>query len=221
MALNEFIVRDLLAQASAHMQAGPAIKPDRNLMVRTMLDRAAEKIGERFADRPVVEASIQHVIGETYFYLGLYEHALQHLKRAREIRQRQLGENHPDTLDTIMAIGTVYRADGRLPEAERPLLQAMNGLIAARGPEDPRTLAASHAVAQLYYYQGKLPEAERLLVAVRDAYERRPGASGPEVIDVTNSLAMVYYSQRKLGNAERLLSDAIPKVPRGRRDRAP
>ena len=63
-ALNEFVKGDLLSQASSHVQAGPATKPDPDLKVRTALDRAAEKIGKRFADQPIIEASIQHTIGE-------------------------------------------------------------------------------------------------------------------------------------------------------------
>ena len=65
-ALNEFVKGDLLSQASSHVQAGPATKPDPDLKVRTALDRAAEKIGEHFADQPIIEASIRHTIGEAY-----------------------------------------------------------------------------------------------------------------------------------------------------------
>ena len=55
-AVNEFLNKDLLAQASPDNQARPGRKPDPDLKVRTALDRASEKIGLRFAEQPVVEA---------------------------------------------------------------------------------------------------------------------------------------------------------------------
>jgi eukaryotic-like serine/threonine-protein kinase len=208
-ALNEFVKGDLLAQASSHIQAGPATLPDPDLKVRTALDRAAEKIGKRFADRPIVEASIRHTIGEAYYYLGLYAQALQHLERARQIRQRQFGENHPATLDTVQVIGTVYLADGKLSEAEPLLLQGMNGFRAARGAEDPLTLAATHAVAQLRAQQENLGAAEEILLRLVDSYQRTKAPDSTGMLEVTNSLATIYEAQMKSERAEQLLKPAL------------
>jgi len=213
-SVREFLNKDLLAQAGAQMQVGPGTKPDPDLKVREALDRAAVKIGERFANRPIVEASVRQTIGEAYFHLGLYAKALEHLERARLLRQRELGQDHPDTLETLTAIGTVYREDGKLSQAEPLLIRAMNGLRAARGAEDPRALAATHIMTHVYYSQGKLIEAEALLLSLREAYDRAQGTDGPETLDVTNSLAVVYEAQGKFEQAERLLLDAIKQSPR-------
>ena len=43
-AVNDFLQKDLLAQASATTQATPGTKPDPHLEVRTVLDRAAVRI---------------------------------------------------------------------------------------------------------------------------------------------------------------------------------
>jgi eukaryotic-like serine/threonine-protein kinase len=208
-AVNDFLNKDVLAQASVAAQAGPGTNPDPELKVRTALDRASDKIGERFAARPIVQASILQTIGEAYFNLGLYPKALRHLERAWEIRRREMGGNHPDTLETVGAIGTVYREDGKLSEAEPLLLQAMNGLSAALGAENPQALAAAHNVALLYYGQGKLPEAESLLLRLREVYQRAQGATGRETLEATNSLAVVYLAQNKLEEAQRLLADIV------------
>ena len=158
-AVEQFLNKDLLAQAGWHIQAGPTTRPDPDLKVREALDRAAAKIGERFTNRPVVEASIRHTIGEAYFYLGLYPQALAHLERAQMLQQRELGADHPDTLETSVAIGTVYMADGKPAQAEPFLTGAMTGLHKVLDDEDPRVLTATHGVAQLFFYQGKVIEA--------------------------------------------------------------
>ena len=212
-AVNEFLRTDLLAQASAHNQARPGNDPDPDLKVRTALDRAAAKIGERFADQPLIEASIRQTIGDTYFQLGLYPQALPHLQRALDLRRRALGDNDPDTLAVMGSLGAVYMSDGRLSEAEPLLLGALDGLRSARGREHPETLAAISPVAQLYCEQGKLADAQRLLIQLREAYLRSRGADDPETLDATNGLAMVYHSQKKPKLAEALLLELLREAP--------
>ena len=54
--VNDFLQNDVLAQASADVQAGPGAKPDPDLKVRTARDRAAARIGGKFEKQPLVEA---------------------------------------------------------------------------------------------------------------------------------------------------------------------
>jgi non-specific serine/threonine protein kinase/serine/threonine-protein kinase len=69
-AVNEFLRNDVLAQASAGNQANPSTSPDQNLTVRMALDRAAARIGNRFAGEPLVEASIRQTMGRRLFRSG-------------------------------------------------------------------------------------------------------------------------------------------------------
>ncbi len=212
-AVNEFLRTDLLAQASAHNQARPGTRPDPDLKVRTALDRAAAKIGEKFADRPILEASIRQTIGESYHQLGLYPQALSHLQRAVDLRRQLLGDKHPDTLVAMESVGAVYLSNDKFPEAEPLLVGAMEGLQEVRGPEHPETLAAINGVAQLYFFQGKLSDAERLLIQLRKAYLRTQGADDPETLDATNTLAMVYHDQKRFDVAEGLLFEFLRNAP--------
>ena len=72
-AVNNFLERDLLAQADSARQSEPNAKPDPDLRVRTALDRAASGITGKFEQQPEVEASIRNTIGQTYLGLGLYK----------------------------------------------------------------------------------------------------------------------------------------------------
>ncbi len=94
-AVQEFLRQDMLAQASSYNQSTHRATPDPDLKVRTALDRAAETIGVRFANQPLVEASIRQTVGETYFQLGLYHDALPHLQRALKLRQSVLALTIP------------------------------------------------------------------------------------------------------------------------------
>ncbi|MGA7929094.1 MAG: protein kinase, partial [Candidatus Sulfotelmatobacter sp.] len=90
-AVVDFLQNDLLAQASADKQAGPKTKPDPDLKVRTALDRAAERVGDRFEKQPEVEAAIRFTIGQTYTDLGLYPEARKQLEQALDLRRKVLG----------------------------------------------------------------------------------------------------------------------------------
>ena len=85
-AVNDFLQNDLLAQASAANQSGTGTKPDPDLKVRTALDRAAARIGGKFAGHPDVEASIRDTMGQTYTDLGLYPEARKQFEQALDSR---------------------------------------------------------------------------------------------------------------------------------------
>ncbi len=76
-AVNDFLQKDLLGQASAENQS----KPDPNITVRTVLDRAAQNIEGKFAGQPAVEAAIRETIGQTYSDIALYPERKSSCKR--------------------------------------------------------------------------------------------------------------------------------------------
>ena len=139
-AVKQFLERDLLSQASVFNQSTLFKSPDPDLKVRTALDRAAAMIGDRFAGKPVVEASIRQTVGETYSQLGLFREALPHLKRALELRRSATGLTDPETL---LAMKSLRRALSRR-------WQAAGGRVApdasarwlAEGPVDQRSAGA-------------------------------------------------------------------------------
>ena len=73
--------------------ADPDVEPDRDLKLRTVLDRAAQKISTRFQDRPAVEAEIRLQIGRSYSGLGEYSSAKQQFEACAELAKSVHGEN--------------------------------------------------------------------------------------------------------------------------------
>ena len=196
-AVKEFLERDMLAQASAFNQSTLLTAPDPDLKVRTALDRAAQKIGDRFAGKPLVEASIRQTVGETYYQLGLFPQALPHLERAVLLRGRILGSGDPNTLIAMKALGALYLEDGKLPQAEPLLVQAALGLQKARSYADPDALAATSLLGTLYQAQGKIAEAEVVLTRARETMLR---ARGPDDAKYTRSHHQ--FGTRAPGTAE-------------------
>jgi serine/threonine protein kinase len=194
-AINEFLVNDLLVQA----------KPDNNAVtepvtLQTVLDRAAEKVGDRFRDRPLLEAALRTTIGETYFSLGALEQSQQQYAAALAIYERQKGPRAAETARAMVALGSVLDAWGRFDDAEPLLRQGLDGLRRALGEEHPDTLTAMNNLAHLYWVQerGKLSETEVLLKKVLEIRYRTQGKTHLDTLNAMDNLAMLYDSQGQL-----------------------
>jgi serine/threonine protein kinase/Tfp pilus assembly protein PilF len=208
-AVNDFLQNDLLAQASVSTQASPSTKPDPDLKVRTALDRAAARIGQKFDRQPEVEADIRDTIGRTYWDLGLYAEARQQLERAMELHRRVLGPKDPKTLKTLSRIGDTARSQGKYPEAERLLSQALDAQRRALGPQHPDVLNSVDGLANVYESEGKYEQAEPLLRETLELERRTLGAENPATLLSMNNLANVYLSQGKYPQAEELYKKTI------------
>src|SRR5262249_61354614 len=69
-AINEFLTQDLLTQAEPANNAA-----EDHVTLLEVLDRAAEKVGKRFADQPELESSLRQTIANTYHGLASWEKA--------------------------------------------------------------------------------------------------------------------------------------------------
>jgi eukaryotic-like serine/threonine-protein kinase len=208
-AVNNFLQNDLLAQASAANQSGPATKPDPDLKVRTALDRAAARITGKFDHQPEVEAAIRETIGETYMDLGLYREAKSQLERARDLHIRATGADNPTTLKTVNRLGRVALLQGEYPQGEILLAQNLEIQRRVLGAEHRDTLASMNSLANIYRLQGKYSEAEALYGQTLETERRVLGREHPETLSTVNGLAVVYESQGKYAQAETLYAQNL------------
>ena len=208
-AVSEFLRNDVLAQADTNSQAGPDIKPDAHLEVRTALDRAAARIGGKFHDQPLVEASVRHTIGIAYLDLGLLGEAEQQLQRVFDLRRRLLGEEHSDTLSVVRSLANLQARKGDYAGAAKSLENILQVQRRGKGGDDPDTLDTMGDLADVYEFEGKYALAEPLAKRVLDVRKRTLGLNHPATLAVMNTLAMVYDNTGRYGEAEPLLKQAL------------
>jgi eukaryotic-like serine/threonine-protein kinase len=208
-AVNDFLQNDLLAQASASTQASPSTKPDRDLKVRTVLDRAAARIEGKFNGQPEVEAAIRDTMGQTYMDLGLYPEARTQAERALDLHRRALGAKNPKTLKAMSRLAVIARRQGKYPEAEALLSQSLAIQRPALGPEHPDTLLSMNALANLYGAEGKYSQAEELNGQILEIRRRVLGPDDPDTLKTMNNLAVDYGEQGKYEQAEALYSQIL------------
>jgi len=203
-AVNDFLLNDLLAQAAASAQAQPGTRPDPDLKVRTALDRAALRLPGKFDKRPLVEASIRQLIGDTYRELGLYPEAEPHLKRAIDLRSRLLGAAQPLTLVSLNGLGELYLAQGKYAEAERLFATVLNSRERVLGTNHAETLNTMADLAAVYREEGQYAQAESLESGVLTRELRVLGDQDRRTLSTMSNLAQVYVDEGKYGQAEEL-----------------
>jgi tetratricopeptide (TPR) repeat protein/predicted Ser/Thr protein kinase len=208
-AVNDFLRKDLLAQASANEQARPNAKPDPDLKVRTALDRAAARIEGKFDKQPLVEASIRHTIAIAYTDLGLYPEAQRQDERALELRRRVLGEEHPDTLTSMNNLGMMYQHQGRQAQAEALWVKVLEVRRRVLGEEHKDTLHSMNNLGAHYVEQGKYGQAEPLLTKVVEIERRVRGEENYDTLQSMNNLAGLYFRQGKYVPAETIFAEVV------------
>ncbi|MDZ7962310.1 MAG: tetratricopeptide repeat protein [Aulosira sp. DedQUE10] len=152
------------------------------------------------------------LLNRTGYYLkerGQYSEAEPLYQTALSLRQRLLGQEHPDVATSYNNLAALYRSQGRYSEAE-PLYQtALSLRQRLLGQEHPDVATSYNNLALLYYSQGRYSEAEPLLQKALSLWQRLLGEEHPDVATSYNNLALLYDSQGRYSDAEPLLQKAL------------
>jgi serine/threonine protein kinase len=208
-AINEFLRKDLLSQASSSTQAGPGTHPDPDIKVRTALDRAAASLTGKFDTQPAVEAAIRQTIGDTYSEMGLLAESEKQIARALELRRRILGAEDKDTLSSAESLAEVYQREGKFDAAEA-LLNNLLETDRRRGRESaPEAIAALHTLAFIADSRADYAHAEVIYRRVLEIERRVLSGEDDYTLSTTHNLAMVLSREAKYQEAEELLTKVI------------
>ncbi len=183
----------------------------RELIDRTILKPAIDAIDKQFANQPLVDAQLRQVLADRYVDLGLYDAALPLQKRALATRRRLLGDEHPDTLESISNMGGLLRAQAKLVEAEPFYREALDARRRVLGDEDPNTLKSIDNMGVLLWTQGKLGETEPYFYEAILERRRVLGEEHPDTLESVSNMGSLLLAQGKLNEAELYDREALEK----------
>jgi tetratricopeptide (TPR) repeat protein len=138
------------------------------------------------------DARYLNALAGLYKGQGKYVEAESLYVECLEVRTAALGENHPDTLESMNNLAALYDSQGKYAEAESLYGKCLEGWTAALGENHPHTLSSMNNLAVLYDSQGKYVEAESLYEKCLEGWTAALGENHPHTLSSMNNLALLY-----------------------------
>jgi non-specific serine/threonine protein kinase/serine/threonine-protein kinase len=202
----DFLINDMIGAASPSQTQGKMPTVDK------VLAQADENIGQRFADRPLIEASIRKALAESYQELGLFEKAEEHAGRAVELRLAQLGPAHVDTIAAQNALGWALVRHGEAKKVEEARILSTRVLATARevlGLKHPETLRSMLILGSAHFMQYKWDEALALAEEYLPIFKRVLGPEHPKTLFVMSGLSLIWRFSGDLEKAKQLGEESL------------
>jgi tetratricopeptide (TPR) repeat protein len=174
----------------------------RQIKVAAILDRASQRLDQEFRGSEATRGALLDALGRTYMGLGLPDGALKLMERARAVREDALGVDHPDSLETRIALIRVYdELAGRTDQAIE-LGEATRTLAESKlGPDHPLTLESRINLANAYRAAGRLDEAIPLHEGTLRLFESMGHVDEPEMLACQGDLADAYIDSGRTAAA--------------------
>jgi len=189
--------------------SNPSEARGNSVTAREILDKASTNIETSLTKDPELQAQMMHVMGDVYDNLGLYPRAHSLQQKSLEIRQRVLGPNHHDTLESMNSLAGVLWSEGHYAEAEKFYRETLDIRRHVLGPEHPDILASMTGLATALWSEGHYAEAEKLYRETLDIRRRVLGPEHPDALGSMNGLANVLDDDGRYAEAEKLYQETL------------
>ncbi|PVH99304.1 TPR-like protein [Periconia macrospinosa] len=132
-----------------------------------------------------------------------FNQAAQDMGRlALEAREKELGEDHLDTLSSISLLASALRKAGAYKEAELMVRRAIQGREKICGQEDPLTLCDLDCLSVILSEQGNYEEAETILQQVIKIQEKNFGLEHRSTLESIGNLGFLLTAKGRYEEAE-------------------
>jgi hypothetical protein len=138
--------------------------------------------------RAIGEANVEVV---RFIKAGRYAEGLELALKTLERAEKELGQEHPDTLGTVNNLAGLYESQGRYVEAEPLHRRALEAYERLLGQEHPHTLISVNNLASLYESQGRYGYAEPLYRRALEARERVLGQEHSHTLTSLGNLSVL------------------------------
>lgn len=196
------------------VESADPIRAGTEVRIADLLDRYGSKIDKAFPDDPEVEAAIRTSIGLSYQELNLFEKAghaepykraaRMHLEKALRLRQKALGERHPESLQSMLALANLLQSQGHLFDAERLFRQVWEVRKERLGERAPETVAAMLDLSSVLWDQEQYAKSEGMTRKAVDTYNATLGESDPRTLEAMARLSRLRCIQGDFAGSEQI-----------------
>jgi serine/threonine protein kinase/Flp pilus assembly protein TadD len=189
---------------------GPSVALGRDATIlREVLDKTAQQIGQGLTNQPGVEAELRDTLGQVYLALGQYEKAEAMQREALRLFRTLPGDDALDVAGVLNNLGATLVARSQFADAEALYRDSLKLRKKLAGEESAEVADSMMNLAIVLCDEGRFPESETLF---RDALARQKKARGEahsSIASALNGLGLALKAQGKLSEAETTFGDAL------------
>ena len=145
-------------------------------------------------------------LGTVMMAQGKYSGCEKMFRRLIAVKSQLNGQEHPNTLESLTNLASLYNFEQRLTEAAQLGEKLIETKKRVLGPEHPDTLKSQVNLAIVYAGQERWREAEELN---KEVLETNMRVLDHERDEIQVNLAFVYWKQGRLEEAEKLGREAL------------
>lgn len=179
------------------------------LIDESILQRSHASINTQFSDEPALRGRMLQRLATTMHTLGLHKAAMPVLHDAYDVRRAHLGEDHPDTLQSMQALGSLHSVLGEYEQACSMLEDALERSRRTLGPEHRATLRIGTTLGGALRRMGDRAGAERVWKETLEGQRRALGPSDPETLRTLNNVGIIYAMEGRLDEAAEAWREVI------------
>lgn len=202
--VHEFLLEDLL-------RAPDPRKQGKDVRLVDWLERASQRVGAAFRDRPELETEVRGTLGKTYEQLGAFPESEGHLRAAYRLALESFGADDDRALEAESNLAHLLWKAGRNDEAEPLARHAWEVRATRHGAESEAALESENHLGLIVRSLGRLEEAEPLLRHVHEVRLARLGADDRQTLIAEKNVALVVWDQGRMDEAEPLLLDVLAR----------
>ncbi len=213
-AIVQFLTEDLLFAGTPEENSR-----EKQITLEQALAAAIRRLDENaeLRQQPRVEASLRLAFGRTYDRLGGMAEADINLRRAFELRRRELGPTNALTLEAEFWLATfLHNLDHKYDEAAALFREVWQARRRIYGPEDLQTLDALDGYGISLYQTGHFKEAEQIARSILPIRERKQGLDNAETLTTLQTLAAALGLAGDHAQSEAINREVVRRCGRSR-----
>jgi tetratricopeptide (TPR) repeat protein/tRNA A-37 threonylcarbamoyl transferase component Bud32 len=187
----------------------PGVSRGDTITARELLDRGERELRAKLGGQPLSRARLLDTIGRVYQQLELHEPAEALLNEGLELREANLGPDHPDVGTSLDHIGDLQWVRGDYPGAEITLRRALAIREKALGPQDLAVADVLDNLGSALEIQARHADAEALHERALAIRERELGPNALPVAASLDDLAVSHLDRGDAAGAEPLFRRAL------------
>lgn len=207
-AINDFLLQDILAAPDPWSERG------KDVTVAAVLDAAAARVDDAFANQPALEAQVRETLAGSFVARGLYGQAVDQLRRAVKLhRGLASGDSASSALDRLPTALERYadaqRLQGELAGAEATAHEGLRLCEARFGPTDARTGDALYTLGNVLRSAAKFTEAGKALQRCLEIRRAGDPFEKEAIAKVSHALGIALVHQQSYAQARPNLEQAL------------